>query len=422
VESDWPERSRRSIFYPMSLLGQLSWPNEIDRLTAARARFHDLLRLARARVSISTFILEDDAIVARSAFLEDIEALELEVEPIARIAASRVFVQEALRELPVVPVTIDRLAGALTPKQEEWLAFRVARTPASDPAFHGQAGVRAPAVYAVSHVERYLDCPFKYFSSYVLGLEEERDEEAGLSPRERGQFLHEVFQRFFVAWEMAGHRSITADVLQEALAIFEEVVETRLESLSDADRSLERTYLLGSAAAAGLAARAFGFEIEQGIGIVERLLEHKLEGWFELKGPEGSARIRLRGKADRIDLLDDGTLRVVDYKLGRAPKPARALQLPVYGVCASQQLEGRHGRSWPLSRAGYVAFREKNAFVSLGATPAQAAQALEDGQQRMVSAVAAIERGSFPVDPDEPFLCTRCGYAGVCRKDYVGDE
>ena len=35
---------------------------------------------------------------------------------------------------------------------------------------------------------------------------------------------------------------------------------------------------------------------------------------------------------------------------------------------------------------------------------------------------AEIERGEFPPRPDEPFLCTRCGYAGVCRKDYIGDE
>ena len=28
VESDWPERGRRSIFYPASLLGQLGWPAE----------------------------------------------------------------------------------------------------------------------------------------------------------------------------------------------------------------------------------------------------------------------------------------------------------------------------------------------------------------------------------------------------------
>jgi hypothetical protein len=422
VESDWPERSRRSIFYPASLLGQLGWPNEIDRLTAARARFHDLLHLARERVSISTFTLEDDAIVARSAFLEDVESLGLDVQPV-EAPASRVSVQEALRGLPVAgPPEAPGLVEALAPGEREWLALRAGRSLLSDPAFHGAAGARAPAVYAVSHVERYIDCPFKYFSSYVLGLEEERNEEAGLSPRERGQFLHEVFQQFFVAWEAAGHRSITSDTLREALAIFEEVVDTRLAGLSDADRALERTYLLGSAAAPGLAERAFGFEIEQGVGVVERLLEYSLEGRFELKGAEGPVSLQLRGKADRIDLLRDGTLRVVDYKLGRAPKPARALQLPVYGVCASQQLEGRHGRSWPLSRAGYVAFREKNAFVSLGATPAQAAQALEDGQQRMVMAVAGIERGSFPVDPDEPFLCTRCGYAGVCRKDYVGDE
>jgi RecB family exonuclease len=426
VESDWPERSRRSIFYPASLLGQLGWPNEIDRLIAARARFHDLLRLARARVSVSTFTLEEDAIVAPSAFLEGIDSCGLDVKRAERATRPRAFVQEALREAPVVPDPAPgapQLEGlALRGTQAEWLLLRASRSPITDPAFHGTTGARAPMVYAVSHVERYLDCPFKYFSSYVLGLEEERDEDAGLSPRERGQFLHEVFQQFFVAWEAAGHRSITADRLQEAQAIFETVVEAHLATLSDADRALERTYLLGSAAAAGLAERAFGFEIEQGVGVIERLLEHQLEGEFALLGEGGPVRLRIRGKADRIDLLDDGTLRVVDYKLGRAPKAARALQLPVYGACATQQLEGRHGRSWPISRAGYVAFREKNAFVSLGATAAQAAQALEDGQRRMVASVAAIEHGLFPVDPDEPFLCTRCGYAGVCRKDYVGDE
>ena len=41
---------------------------------------------------------------------------------------------------------------------------------------------------------------------------------------------------------------------------------------------------------------------------------------------------------------------------------------------------------------------------------------------RELAAVDGIERGEFPVRPEEPFLCTRCGYAGVCRKDYIGDE
>ena len=116
-----------------------------------------------------------------------------------------------------------------------------------------------------------------------------------------------------------------------------------------------------------------------------------------------------------------GTLRVVDYKLGKAPKPSRALQLPVYAVCAEQSLGVRHGRSWTLGRAGYVAFREKNAFVALGGS-SSLAEAVDAGQERFLAAIDAIERGEFPPNPDEPFLCTRCGYAAVCRKDYVGDE
>jgi CRISPR/Cas system-associated exonuclease Cas4 (RecB family) len=155
---------------------------------------------------------------------------------------------------------------------------------------------------------------------------------------------------------------------------------------------------------------------------MERLLEHPLEGEFEIRGTSGAARrLRIRAKADRIDLLEDGTLRVIDYKLGRAPKPARALQLPIYGACACQHLDGHRGRSWRLGRAGYVAFREKNAFVALGGS-SSLEDAVSEGQDRFLDAVAGIERGEFPPDPDEPFLCSRCGYAGVCRKDYVGDD
>ena len=255
----------------------------------------------------------------------------------------------------------------------------------------------------------------------MLRLDEEREDESGLSPQERGQLLHEVFETFFARWHERGGRAITADSLDDALEMFRSVAESTLARLPEADRALERTYLLGSAVAAGLGERAFNFEIEQEIPVLERLLEHGLEGEFEFKGADGPRKIRIRAKANRIDLLEDGTLRVIDYKLGRAPKAARALQLPIYGLCAEQHLEGRHGRAWTVSSAGYVAFKEKNPFVSLGAAAALQA-ALDDGAARFVAAVDGIERGEFPVRPDEPFWCTRCGYAGVCRKDYVGDE
>lgn len=412
VDGDWPERSSRSIFFPPKVLEPLGWPSPADRLSAARARFQDLLRLPALEISASTFLLEDDATVSASAFLDEIASAGLPVreEPLEMTAG--VFDHEVL--------DIDSPDSArLAADTRRWLAFRQQLAPPGSPQFHGSTGPRAPAAYAVSHLERYLACPFKYFAARVLQLDEEREEESGLTPQERGQFLHRVFETFFAEWSAAGRTTITADSLEAALGLFEAVAERHLTSLREADRALERTYLLGSAVAPGLAERAFASEIEQGVAVTERLLEHGLEGTFAFAGPDGTREINLRAKADRIDLLEDGTLRIIDYKIGRAPRLSRSLQLPVYSLCAQQELDGRHGRRWTISRAGYIAFKEKNAFVSIGLN---LEKALMDGQQRLISAVSGIEEGSFPPRPDEPWLCSRCGYSLVCRKDYVGDD
>jgi len=267
-------------------------------------------------------------------------------------------------------------------------------------------------------MERYLECPFKYFAVNVLKLPEEKDEQAWLTPQERGQLVHEVFEQFFGEWQARGGGAITTGNLAMAMALFDEVAERHLAALPEGDRALERNFLLGSAAAAGFGERAFVFEIEDGVPVVERLLEHELEGEFAFAAGGETRRVRLRSKADRIDLLQDGTLRIVDYKIGRAPDRKRSLQLPIYGVCAQQALDGRHGRSWTVSRAGYIAFKEKQAFTPLQSLD----KALSEGQSRLLAVVDGIERGEFPVQPDEPFMCNWCAYASVCRQDYVGDD
>ena len=418
VEGDWPEPAERSIFYPASILSSLGWPADASRAAAARARFQDLLTAARLRVSLSTFTLEDDAIVPVSPLLEEVESAGLPIERWPAPPPSRVFTSEFVEvgELPADGA--DGIEGSTA----GWLRLRAGRSPRDDPRFSGFTGARPARSYAVSYLERYLDCPFKYFASQVLDLPEERDEEAGLTPIERGHFLHDVFETFFREWQASGRATITISNVADALELFEIVATRKLESLPVADRALERNYLLGSAAASGLAERAFAFEIEQGGEVIERLLEHVLEGEFTFAGADRPRQVRIKAKADRIDLMADGTLRIIDYKLGRAPKVSRALQLPIYGVIAQQALEGHRGRSWTVGAAGYVAFKEREAFVPLGGRSATLATAIAEGQQRMLGAIDAIERGEFPVRPDEPYRCQWCGYAGVCRKDYVGDE
>ena len=411
IEQDWPDRVRRSIFYPANLLTQLGWPAETERLQAARARFRDLLLLPAQRVSVSSFTLEDDAIVSGSSFLQEIAASGLGLER-HDAKGRRPFTHEAL---------LGRRTRRTFRRAAAWLALRASRSPADADIFRGSAGQRAPTGTRSATSSAISTARSSTSRRACCRSTKSAMTSPGLTPQERGQLLHKVFETFFQAWHERGGRAITASTLNDALDLFASVAEDALARLPEADRALERNYLLGSAAAAGLAERAFTIEIEQDAGLIERLLEHPLEGTFTFRGADGPRRIEVRAKADRIDLLEGGGLRIIDYKLSRAPKAARALQLPIYGVCAQQSLEGRRGRSWTVASAGYIAFKEKNAFVPLGSSTSLA-QALEEGEKRLVAAVDGIERGSFPVKPDEPYRCRWCGYAGVCRKDYIGDE
>ena len=414
VDQDWPERPRRNIFYPPALLKALGWPSEKDRRAAADARFLDLLTSARRRTSVSTFTLDDDAIVSRSLQLDEIPRARLSAVSREPFEDARIFADEALS---LEPTVFDPFQG----HARGWAELRTARSPADAPDFHGSVRALPARAWSVSAIETYLDCPFKFFAQHVLKLQEEPDDEEIMDPRRQGQFVHEVFEQFFAAWQRAGRRAVTPGNLEEARGMFATVVDRALEALPDAEAGLERTRLLGSPAAAGLGDAVLRMEAERPIAVVERLLEQKLTGDFTFATADGPRTIALRGKADRLDLLEDGTFRLIDYKLGWPPQRGRALQLPIYSICAEQTLARHNGRSWQLSEAAYLAFKGPRRVVPLFVSAADRGKVLAEAQQRLVETVDAIERGEFPPTPDDVWRCETCSFASVCRKDYVGD-
>ena len=112
-----------------------------------------------------------------------------------------------------------------------------------------------------------------------------------MTPQERGHFVHAVFESFFAEWQRLGRGAITdRRTSREAIALFDTIAERHLAALPEGDRALERTLLLGSAAAAGFGERAFAFEIEDDVPVVERLLEYELEGHVHLRGAEAGPR------------------------------------------------------------------------------------------------------------------------------------
>jgi RecB family exonuclease len=411
VEGEWPERPRRNIFYSPFLLQQLGWPDARLSLPAARAAFLDLLRLARRRTSVSTFSLEHDTLVEPSRLLEEISAAGL---PQVADDESRVpvFTGEALLRRPL-PVEVLRDETA------RWAAMRADRSDSRLPAFHGDAGAQPSRTYSVGAIEQYTQCPFRYFSRYVLRLDEEREEQDGLSALERGRFMHEVFEAFFTAWQTTGHGAVRFESIAEARALFRDVSEAALRRLPPADAALERARLLGSPVAPGLGDLVFRMEAERAAPVIERRIEHGLDGPFSLVGPDGPREVRLRGIADRIDLLGDYTFRVVDYKTSL---PARPLQLGLYAACVAQRLEGYRGRRWDLAEAVYLVFRGSRLAQPLGRDQEEREFEVLEAQVRAVEAVEGIERGAFGPRPVTPALCASCAFSGVCRKDVVIDE
>jgi RecB family exonuclease len=416
VETDWAERQRRSFFYSSVLLKVLGWPQDDDQARAQQAAFRDVLHLARERTRLSAFQLEGDAIVALSPVVELARRLPIVVEPVTEQAD--LFPDEIWTKYAPSAELDASVAG--------WLALRHDRPPLSDPAYGGYVDAQAPIAYSVSRVDRYVTCPFKYFAAHVLRLDEDRDDEIGLTPLERGTLLHTLFERFYERWQSSGRGAITAASIPEAMALFSVVTEDALASLPEADRVLEEMRLHGSMVAPGVAARVFELEAADTREVRERLIEEKLEDAFTFPVHHGfgTRSIAVRGKADRIDVLEDGSLRVVDYKLGRMPHLETSVQVGVYAYCAREKLTARDGRPHDIAGAMYLAFGEDKLEGRVrGSTPEEVSSAVNAKASEFAEMVARIEEGRFPPDPRTPGECAWCGFAGVCRKEYrVEDE
>lgn len=418
VEGDWPERPRRNVFYPRALIAQLepSRPERValneerDQVRFARATFRDLITSARRRTRLSTFALEAEAVVEPSSLLEDLPSFGLPTETFAEDTSVRVFAYEALADEPLSV-------------ESPWAVARAGNGDRDPRRFQGEAGEWVLPRVSVSRLERYMKCPFQFYVANVLQVAEEPEDETSRSPLERGRFLHELFETFFHEWQAAGRGRITAASMAEARALFEEVAGPALRSLPPAEAGLERARLFGSAVGSGIVDRVFAMEAERDTGIRERLMEYELDGVFTFAGEDGRARdVRLRAKIDRVDLLADGTFRLIDYKTKYVPDRRLALQLPVYSACVRTSLSAAQGRDIPASEAMYLSFEGPQAVVALEERGKQFDDLTASAGHRLVAALDDIAAGHFPPRPETKNLCLMCAFVAVCRNPGGVDE
>lgn len=394
-EGEWPLRSERNIFYPPWLLKDFGWPSDREHLASERRKFLDLLELSEKHVALFRHQIEDEVPTVPSPFLEDARSIAFEREVIETAGAA------ALAELVVT--RSEALECRLVAPRS---GYEDAPAPGSAGRIEGPLPIPEPV--SPTAMELFLRCPFKYFSRHILGLEEEEDIEETLSALDRGRILHEVLQEAFSEWDRGGEtpRSIDAESYDEALALFRRLA---LSKIPPGQRGVELHRLFGGAGEPGPIPWLLRREMAR-CAPRRRLLEHAFQSPLRFEvGPRGERPwyVRIKGRVDRADVDPDGLLHVFDYKSGRAPAEEVALQVPLYAMALSQELDV------PVREAAYLSLRDRKAVPR-----ADFAKATD----LLLLALDAIGGGRFGPRPYQEHLCESCGYAGVCRKQIAESE
>jgi len=283
-------------------------------------------------------------------------------------------------------------------------------------------------------------CPFQAFARRRLGAEPLDIAAKGLTPSDKGRLLHEVLQSLF------GGRSPEVSGDGPALPVLrtrDEIVTASATKLLPGilDGHIDEIFRIHFDGTSGdLWQRAY-------LAAERRRLQARLTEWLaceagrqpftvedcERRLPDvhvGELRLNLR--ADRVDLLPDGSRLLLDYKTGnnistaawKGDRPDDP-QLPLYAAYGN--VENLSGVLFAKIRAGETGFegrvRDARAQLSADFGAKQVivtdpySDAMRDGWARALENLALeFLQGVATVTPREPQVCKYCALPALCRK------
>lgn len=274
--------------------------------------------------------------------------------------------------------------------------------------------------FSPTSLERYVECPLKYYYTNVLGLRNEEGVEDDIDASDLGEVVHNVMKSVY---EPFVGRRVDAASLRRAQADIESLLDSEMERLMSGGRSREgRNMLLRSVALTQLR-RALGREADIAdrhtleIVAVEQDYRHTM--WHH----DGHA-VTIGGRVDRIDRLN-GTLRIIDYKTGsladseitytasKAKMPGKWLQLMCYALM--------YRRRFPTAeslRVGIYPLRYPRSGVRLARWDNEEALTdamLDDFEQRLTELMKELFNRDIPfAATPSTTTCKWCPAAAFC--------
>jgi ATP-dependent helicase/nuclease subunit B len=204
-----------------------------------------------------------------------------------------------------------------------------------------------------TQVERYANCPFRFYAKEILELEEEDQDE---EPINRGNYVHDILERFYTelqdevgspvsldTFDQEDLESRLLNIAKDELQTVENEFDDRwlfelLAGLGDADRNeyFNRTAVDGRPT--GVLVRFIEEELALYVDPDDRLQDGPLTtapAWFETKLSFDVDGTTISGIVDRGEMTPEGKAIVRDYKTGytsseRDTLDGLSFQLPIY--------------------------------------------------------------------------------------------
>lgn len=244
-----------------------------------------------------------------------------------------------------------KLAGAESEKIQKFIAPRWSQPAAKLQEYSDFIGPvldsTEPLVGGVTVFYDQAVCPFKAFAVHRLSATPVFEPIRGISFREKGVLVHEVMNAFWRGLKLSS--ALQKFSPEEKLEYVKQIVHGELK----------RDHF-----ATSIEAELFKIEIDRLIKLIQAWTDFEITlGPFRVISQEEKVSVNIFGvpvkiKPDRVDRLDNGDIRIVDYKTGscsrtdwRGPR-ILAPQLPIYAIFH------------PLFTANSIAFAHVNIVKS----------------------------------------------------------
>ncbi len=285
---------------------------------------------------------------------------------------------------------------------------------------------------------RYVACPLRFYFHSVARLESDEEVSEEVDAPMFGNILHDAVQTLYEPLKGVRHPAAELGRLLEGDTVERAVERAINDKLLNDERATTEEYsgnllLIKDIVARYIRGGVIPYDMAHDNFAIHDV-ESDVEFGFPFRSAAGEVKMKFSGRADRIDSLDDGTVRIVDYKTG-------APHLEFDGIDALFNGEGRQRQSNVLQTLLYSMMVHRSRGVEV--TPAlyyvRALNAADyspllvdrergDEALRYTSCAddfeehlrATLEEMYNPAIPfrqcDDADTCTMCDFRAICRR------